>query len=146
MYEVTQQYVRVTIFQDKCQEALLTGGQQVGAWNGWKPVSAKAAQCGHLNTSSAAGRKNLKFFVTLILILTLILNPQTVQSGPNSLSLIVVNQSVPRRASMGKPARDEEESEEIEIKDFDDVLKHIGGWGPFQVSQIKTDYSSLCGT
>ena len=42
-------------------------------------------------------------------------------------------QSVCRRPSMGKPARDEEESEEIEITDFDDVLKHIGGWGPFQV-------------
>ena len=38
---------------------------------------------------------------------------------------------------MGKPTirgtKDEEASEKIEITDFDDVLKHIGGWGPFQV-------------
>ena len=43
---------------------------------------------------------------------------------------------------MGKPTKDEEESKEIEITDFDDVLKHIGGWGPFQVA-FKTDHSSL---
>jgi len=34
---------------------------------------------------------------------------------------------------MGKAAREEEGSREVEIKDFDDVLKHIGGWGPFQL-------------
>ena len=45
---------------------------------------------------------------------------------------------------MGKPARDEEESEEIEITDFDDVLKHIGGWGPFQVRhQNELLYSNI---
>ena len=46
---------------------------------------------------------------------------------------------------MGKPTKDEEESKEIEITDFDDVLKHIGGWGPFQVAS-KTGHSSLCVT
>ena len=66
--------------------------------------------------------------------------------------IAILNQSVPRRPSMGKPTKDEEASEKIEITDFDDVLKHIGGWGPFQVghqnwfTMCDIDYRYYCTT
>ena len=39
------------------------------------------------------------------------------------------------KKSMENSTGNKEES--VQVKDFEDVLKHIGGWGPFQVKAVE---------
>ena len=119
----------------------LLAGQLVRAWNMKQTRTsrgAKAAEYGDRLARSST-RKNLQSDLWPRSSIPLIL-------------IAILNQSVPRRPGMGKPTKDEEESEKIEITDFDDVLKHIGGWGPFQVghqnwfTMCDIDYCFFCTT